>query len=352
MSMIKSSIFSPSSKLTHWLIGASTILATNFCLASASHAFTLTSSGTIAGSFNTINGLTVDTTGNVFVLDTEVMLGRVQKFDSTGTALPDFIDPNTSNPSSIFTTTGSKPSGIAVSGTGTNQRIFISDPTAVDMDSNPITPNVQIFDSTGNNLSNFGAFNNPNAIAVDSSGTNIFVADNNAGTSVIQQFGITGNSINSSFLSFNTNINGITVDGSGNIFVTGADNSIQKFAPNGTSIPLNFDGTISFNNPRGIAVDSDGYIYVADAGNQKVRVFDGTSGQSVFEINGVQSSSLAVNSTNKKLYFNNFNTVQIFDIDPTAVPFEFSPNLGVGALGIVVAAKKLHKKQQEKQKTK
>jgi sugar lactone lactonase YvrE len=74
----------------------------------------------------------------------------------------------------------------------------------------------------------------------------------------------------------------VTVDGGGNVYFT-ASNAVFKLA-NGTLTTVAGTGragyagdggsalSAQFNNPQGIAVDSQGHIYVADTGNSLIRV--------------------------------------------------------------------------------
>jgi DNA-binding beta-propeller fold protein YncE len=74
----------------------------------------------------------------------------------------------------------------------------------------------------------------------------------------------------------------IAVDSSGYVYVTYmyvADNlnhTIQKFDSNGTFVTkCGSEGTGDgqFTLPQGIAVDSSGYVYVADYGNSRIQKF-------------------------------------------------------------------------------
>jgi MYXO-CTERM domain-containing protein len=137
------------------------------------------------------------------------------------------------------------------------------------------------------------AFNNPTGIAVDASGS-VYVVDtfNNtirkitsAGvvTTVAGSAGLIGmnNGIGANAL-FNLPI-GVAVDAANNIYVADAGNAlIRKIAPGGTvTIVAGVAGVAGlsdtagasalFNQPRGLARDATGNIYVADTGNALIR---------------------------------------------------------------------------------
>ena len=71
------------------------------------------------------------------------------------------------------------------------------------------------------------------------------------------------------------NPRGLAIDSGGNIFVADTDNSrIEKFSPNGTyitSIGLKGIGDQQLGKPNGIAIDNIGNIYVADVASHSVR---------------------------------------------------------------------------------
>ncbi|MDQ6723597.1 MAG: hypothetical protein M3Z01_04960 [Thermoproteota archaeon] len=133
--------------------------------------------------------------------------------------------------------------------------------------------------SNGTDNGQFGQYNSPNGIAIDSSG-NLYVSDydNNR----IQKFDSNGTFItkwgsegskDGQFL----NPQGIATDSSGNVYVSDYDNNrIQKFDSNGTFITKwgsegSDDG--QFEGPKGIAIDSLVKVYVTDEGNNRVEVF-------------------------------------------------------------------------------
>jgi streptogramin lyase len=134
-------------------------------------------------------------------------------------------------------------------------------------------------------------FNHPFGIAIDKAG-NLYVADQanelirkiDAGTLVTTYAGLTGvtGAANGStaLASFNKPF-GVAADTSGNIYVADAGNNmIRMISPSGTV--STFAGTgvagaadgadsASFNSPLGVAVDKAGNVYVADYENSLVR---------------------------------------------------------------------------------
>ena len=71
--------------------------------------------------------------------------------------------------------------------------------------------------------------------------------------------------------------NSIAVDSHGNVYVTDYDNNrVQKFDTNGNFITKwgsegSKDG--QFDGPKGIAVDTHGNVYVTDEGNTRIELF-------------------------------------------------------------------------------
>ncbi len=73
------------------------------------------------------------------------------------------------------------------------------------------------------------------------------------------------------------NPNGIAVDSGDNIYVADADNhGVQVFDPSGvlqSAFGSSSSGNVQINRPRGITVDSGDNIYVADADNDGAQAF-------------------------------------------------------------------------------
>ena len=72
---------------------------------------------------------------------------------------------------------------------------------------------------------------------------------------------------------------GVAVDSNGNVYVVDSGNGrVQKFDRDGTFIAQwGSPGSreAQFKQPIGVAVDSRGYVYVADSGNNRIQKFDG-----------------------------------------------------------------------------
>ncbi len=257
-------------------------------------------SGTGDGEFYGPGGIAVDSSGNVYVVDTANY--RIQKFNSSGTFLgwwgkddlgsTGWHEPGTGRTgvSGVGDGEFDEPSGLAVDSAG---NVYVVD-----------TANyrIQKFNSSGTFLgwwgkddlgstgwhepgsgrtgvSGFedGQLREPRDIAVDSSG-NVFVVDRFR--RLIQKFDSNGGFItkwgsNGSGDGQFSYPYGVGVDSSGNVYVADTFNDrIQKFDSNGVFLTKwGSSGTEEgqFNGPRRVAIDSDENIYVADAGNDRIQ---------------------------------------------------------------------------------
>lgn len=267
-----------------------------------------------ATSFNGPTGLAVDSSGNVYVADTNN--NKIRKITPTGV---------------VTTLAGSETRG-NINGTGSGSRFW--HPTGVALDT---SGNVYVADSANNKIrkitqtgvvttfagsgstnSDDGAgtiasFHNPLDVAVDTSG-NVYVADfSNHKIRKITSAGVVSTLAGSGFPGSAEGIGsaasfsyptGVAVDTSGNVYVAdSANHKIRKITSAGvvstfagTGEPGSADGTGSvatFDSPWGATVDSYGNIYVADLNNHKIRkitparVVTTLAGSSIGNIDGV-----------------------------------------------------------------
>jgi uncharacterized protein (TIGR03437 family) len=143
-------------------------------------------------------------------------------------------------------------------------------------------------------------FSSPVAVVVDASG-NVYVADmhNNrirrfAVGGAIATFAGTVTSIGDGGPSTQARLTGpwsAAVDSAGNLYIADRlDNRVRKVTPSGTISTLAGTGAAGFggdngpgasavlNTPNGIAVDSSGNVYIADAGNNRIRRVNASTG--------------------------------------------------------------------------
>lgn len=145
-------------------------------------------------------------------------------------------------------------------------------------------------------------FNSPTALVLDASG-NIYVAD--WGNNLIREISTTGTVstfAGSGFAGYTdatgtlasfTMPTGLAIDPQGNIFVADAGNNlIREINPSGAVVTIAGSDTTGyadgqgaaavFFNPLGVAVDSKDNVYVADAGNNLIRLVTSAGTVSTF----------------------------------------------------------------------
>ncbi len=162
-----------------------------------------------------------------------------------------------------------QPTGIAINGTG---YVYVAD-----LGNN----RVQIFDSTGKHVSQIPGFNEPQDIAINGTGY-IYVTESSY-QNRIQIFDSSNTRI-SFFSSRGTNDGqtiqpyGIAINDTGYIYVTDLNqNRIQIFDSSGNFVSKfgsHGSGDSQFNAPQGIAINGTGHVYVADTNNHRIQIFD------------------------------------------------------------------------------
>jgi sugar lactone lactonase YvrE/phosphodiesterase/alkaline phosphatase D-like protein len=150
------------------------------------------------------------------------------------------------------------------------------------VDSNGFGPTVRVqkFNSKGEYLSKFGSFGSgngqldyPTGIVIDKE-DNVYVAD--TGNTRVQKFNSKGEYLSKFTSAHMTEITDIALDPQGNIWLTDVENGLLKFNSKGEfQLKTGAFGTGSgqLREPRGLATDADGNIWVADTLNNRVQQF-------------------------------------------------------------------------------
>jgi sugar lactone lactonase YvrE len=247
--------------------------------------------------FSGPQAVAVDNNGNVYVADTGNSAIREISSGTVTTLAGSAGNPGNSDGSG----TGAQfyqPEGVAVDASGT---VYVADTWnhtirkitgGVSSTLAGLAGTFGSFDGTNSQA----RFNCPTGVAVDGSG-NLYVSDYNNDTirkvtslgvvtTLAGWAGIWGSSDGTGTNALFFGPAGISVDGSGNVYVVDSGNStIRKLSPlstNWTSSTVagmagvvgSLDGTgtaAEFYLPAGVAVSPGGYVYIADSGNNTIR---------------------------------------------------------------------------------
>jgi streptogramin lyase len=224
-----------------------TILSFAFAVIVAYPAFANITTGTWTDityneDFNTPQSLSVDSSGNVYVVDYKNTVKVLENEDDSWKDI-------------TFDGSFSHPSGIDVDSSG---NVYVSD-----LDNKKIKKLVK-GSATWTDITGNGDFL-PGDVAVDSSG---YVYVTSYASSKIYKL-VNGKWID---ITFGGRFNGpydVAVDTSGNVYVADGNNNKIKMLPNGSTTWADISGNGEFNDPRSLAVDSSGNVYVTV--NKKIK---------------------------------------------------------------------------------
>jgi len=250
-----------------------------------------------AAQFDQPVGVAVDANGNVYVADSGNY--NIRKITAAGVV------------TTLAGTTGTATPHSSKDGKGTAARFY--DPVAVAVDAGgnvyvadsgnctirKVTPDGFVTTLAGlpeakgckDGSGSEARFNLPGGIAVDATG-NIFVADSEAVRKITPAGVVNTLAGSPGHLGCNdgtgsgalfTDLTGIAVDANGKMYVTDVTSTIRAITSDGVVSTLagspkasgSADGTgvaALFNGPTGVAVDANGNVYVADTGNNTIRV--------------------------------------------------------------------------------
>jgi hypothetical protein len=250
----------------------------------------------LAGSFSNPAGVAVDATGNVYVADTDNHTIRRMTPQGMVTTVAGLAEHAGSTDGVGATARFNYPRGLAVDSAG---NLYVAD--SVNQAIRKITPAgvVRTFaghaESPGSadGTSSTARFYWPCGAGADNSG-NLYVADTynhtirlvtpeGVVTTVAGGAGTPGRADGAGNAARFWYPSGTAVNGAGDVYVADAGNHvIRRVTPAGAvttvagsaGAPGRADGTggaARFTNPRGVAVDGTGNVYVADAGNHLIR---------------------------------------------------------------------------------
>ena len=307
-----------------------------------------------AARFDSPVGITADGSGNVYVADTYNC--TIRKVTAAGV---------------VTTLAGSPGYEGSADGTGSAARFTLPGDVAVDGSGNvyvadtnnhtirKVTPTGVVTTLAGaagtsgstNGTGTAALFDNPLGLTVDSGG-NVYVADTfnytirkvtAAGvvTTMVGTAGVAGSTDGTGTAGLFAVVEGVAVDNKGNLYVADTGNETIRMVTSagvvttlaGTvGIKGHLDGTGSaaqFSNPCGLAVDSSGNLYVADVGNNTVRKV--TSGGAAYTTYGGVVSTFAGSAGNAG-YANGTGSAAQFN-NPTGLTLDSQGNLYVADAG-------------------
>jgi uncharacterized protein (TIGR03437 family) len=259
-----------------------------------------------------VHGLAIDSTGNLYIADTNNARIRILNPAGVINTFAGISDVN-GNPVHGYTGDGgpahsaalSQPAGVAVDPSGNVYIAVYGNYTVRRVDTKG---NITTFAGTGapgysgdGGPANKAALAQPYAVAADSAG-NIYVSD--LGNTNIRQITTDGN-IHT--IVSNVSADSIAVDAADSIYFSDSvTNTIRKILSDGTQFAIagipgspgfSGDGGVAtsaqLNQPHGVAVDSSGNVYVADSGNQVIRLLS-PAASSISVVNAAGGNAVSI----------------------------------------------------------
>lgn len=296
--------------------------------------FTTNQSGIAADKFQYNRGLVVDSSGNLYVADFGA--SRVTYHPSGGTIATDVygqsnLTTGTANSGGLNADSLNQPSGVALDSSGNlyiadsvNNRVLYYESGSTTATRVYGQPNM-----TSNTANNGGisanSLNSPRSVALDRSG-NLYISDfsnhrvlyyasgSTTATRVYGQPNMTSNTANNGGLSESTlnSPQGIAVDSNGNLYVSDSSNYRVLYFTAGSTSASRVYGQPNYNsntdNNGGISASSLSYaisltldsgdnVYIADTTNNRILFFENgkTTANTVYGQNGSFTSGTANN---------------------------------------------------------
>ena len=291
---------------------------------------------------NQPEGVAVDTSGNLYIADTDN--NRIRKISPNG-----IITTVAGTGKAGFSGDGgpasqaqlNQPGGVAVDASG---NLYIADTRNNRI--RKISPDGIIDTYAGTGKAGYNEpkgvsdgikatdamLNAPTGVAVDARG-NLFIADTDNDRirevrtdgkiiTIAGDVGFSGDGGPAKDAQLN-HPEGVAVDASGNIYIADTrNNRIRKISPNGIITTIVGNGTIAIlNAPTGIAVGASGNIYIADTGNNRIRVVDPSGSITTLAVSANvlnQPAGIAVNPAGG-LFISSTGNNQIFLTTETAM---------------------------------
>ena len=219
------------------------------------------SKGSANGQFTSPTGVAVDNADNIYVVDNRN--NRIQKFTSTG-EFTAAVGTRGRNPLQFNSPVGigfNKKNGKLYVCDNCNHRIQV------------LETNLTHHSSFGSYGSENGQYNNPWDVAFDSTGK-VYVADHNnhciqtftPDGQFLQKFG-TGQLQSPSFIAIHGEMVYVIDYYQNRVSVLSSEGKFLK------SFGVRGEAQGQFNTPRGVAVDANGFVLVADHSNNRVQIF-------------------------------------------------------------------------------